>query len=75
MRRRGRKRRAEADFTRALKYDPLLAEAWLNRGLARHAADDLMGAVADYDQAIRFKPQLAVAWLNRGIARLDLGKR
>ncbi|MCZ7555515.1 MAG: tetratricopeptide repeat protein [Bacteroidia bacterium] len=48
------------------RYNPYLALAHTNRGVARRAAGDRDGALEDYNTAITINPAHANAWLNRG---------
>ena len=48
-----------------------LAEAHLNRGLAR---PDNKSAIEDYNEAIRLAPGLAAAYVDRGVAYHDMGQ-
>lgn len=41
---------------------PETAEAYNNRGDAKHKSGDLDGALADFNKAIEIKPDLAVAY-------------
>jgi tetratricopeptide (TPR) repeat protein len=53
----------------AIEIDPQLAEAYSNRGIARHAQEDHTGAIEDFTKAIEIDPQSAKAYSYRGIAR------
>jgi tetratricopeptide (TPR) repeat protein len=65
---------AIADYDEAMRINPQLAEAFLNRGLAkRQGLGDFESAITDYDEAIRINPQLVEAFLNRGLVKDDLG--
>ena len=55
---RGDRRRALADFDRALAVGPVYPEAYNNRGVARHGLGDLAGALADFDRALELAPRL-----------------
>jgi tetratricopeptide (TPR) repeat protein len=57
---------AEADYSKALTFDSLNANLWLNRGIAREKNSDFQGAFWDYTQAIELKEKFAFAWFNRG---------
>jgi tetratricopeptide (TPR) repeat protein len=48
--------RAIADFSEAIKLDPILARAYHNRGIAYRAKGDLSRAVADQEVAIKLDP-------------------
>ena len=60
-------------YTEAIYRDPDLAEAYYNRGVARHAKGDLDAALLDYNEAMRLKPDDAVAYFNRGAVRQEKG--
>ncbi|HEY9692183.1 MAG TPA: tetratricopeptide repeat-containing serine protease family protein [Oculatellaceae cyanobacterium] len=60
---------AIADYDRAIKLNPNLAEAYNNRGLARSKQEDYNGAIADYNRAISLNPNLVEAYNNRGLTR------
>src|SRR6266699_2116803 len=53
--------------------DPLPANAYISRGLARKKQGDLEGALADWERAIEIHPGLAAAYINRGYVRLAKG--
>ena len=59
-------------YDRAIRLKPDLAEAYSNRGIAKHELGRHADAIADYDEAIRLKPDLATAYLNRGVAKEKL---
>jgi tetratricopeptide (TPR) repeat protein len=59
--------------TEAIRLKPDYADAFYNRGLARHKKGDVDGALADYDEAIRIQPDDADSFGNRGNARADKG--
>jgi len=59
-------------YSQAIRLKPDYADAFCNRGIARHKGD-LEGALQDYNEAIRFKPVLAEAFCGRGSARADKG--
>jgi tetratricopeptide (TPR) repeat protein len=52
-----------------LALDPANWIAYTNRGVARHAAGDLDGALADYGTALRYNPGYPEALNDRGIVR------
>ena len=49
------------------------AEAYLNKGFAKHVSVDYYGAIKDYNKAIELKPDFANAYVYRGLAKGDLG--
>ncbi len=63
---------AISHYTEAIKLNPKLARAYLNRGTAYSEKDEFKHAIADYSEAIKRNPQLAVAYFNRIICRLYL---
>ncbi|MCI0462921.1 MAG: zinc metallopeptidase [Gemmataceae bacterium] len=65
---------AIAAFTRALRLDPNLAEAYTNRGATYSRTGQLDEALADLDTAIRLAPGSADAYTCRGHVRLARGE-
>jgi tetratricopeptide (TPR) repeat protein len=53
--------------------NPKLAEAYLNRGVAKSTKGDQDGAIDDESKAIELNPKLAEAYLNRGAAKQTKG--
>jgi tetratricopeptide (TPR) repeat protein len=60
--------KAIADFSAAIRLDPKLALAYLNRGSVWREKDDLDRAIADFDEAVRLEPTLGHARFARGEA-------
>jgi tetratricopeptide (TPR) repeat protein len=60
-------------YGEAIRLKPDYAEAFNNRGAARHAKGDLDGAMLDLDEAIRLMPDHAKAFNNRGVVRRTKG--
>lgn len=59
---------AVADFDAALKIDPDLGEAYLNRGNSRFFQKRMQAAKSDYDKAIELESRdLHAAYFNRGL--------
>jgi tetratricopeptide (TPR) repeat protein len=56
-------------WNHALGVDPDLYLAYNNRGTARSAKGDWVGAVEDYNKSISLNPQWPKPWYNRGVAR------
>ena len=61
-------RAAVEAFTAAIKRDPRRVEAYIGRGLARHALGQYQAAIEDYATALRLKPDSEEAFLYRGRA-------
>jgi regulator of sirC expression with transglutaminase-like and TPR domain len=62
---------ARKDADRAVQLNPKNADAWLERGVIRHAKGDKAGAEADWRQATQAAPdspaaKAAAANLNQG---------
>ena len=55
-------------FTAALKIDPKLLEAYINRGIAEMSLSLWGDAVGDFDQAIELDPNSPEAFYNRALA-------
>ena len=62
-------------YDEAIRLDPLFAEAFCNRGVAKSNLDDKKKAIKDYDKAIELNPQYAKAYNNRGSAKATLNKQ
>ena len=62
-------------YDKAIKLNPLFAEAFYNRGLAKSDLSDEEEAIKDYDKAIELNPQYAKAYNNRGVAKSNLGDK
>ena len=59
--------RALADFNQAIRLDPKLTEAYLNRGVLRRDRMEWDQALADLDAAIRLDAREPNAHYHRGI--------
>jgi hypothetical protein len=59
---------AMADFDRAIKHDPSLTVAWINRGSLWRHAGNYERALADFDKAVQSDPRSALARLSRALA-------
>jgi tetratricopeptide (TPR) repeat protein len=57
---------AIADFTEAIRLDPMSATAYTNRGKAYYGKRDYDRAIADHSEAIRLDPKNANAYSSRG---------
>ena len=58
-----------ADYSEAIRLNPVYAAAFNNRGNAFRAKGDQNGAIADYNEVLRLDSQDAAAYNNRGNAR------
>ena len=56
-----------------VRFDPMNAAAWNNRGIARVRLGQTIGALGDYTQAIHLSPRDPELYLNRGDAYVALG--
>lgn len=61
------------DFSAAIKSQPRLAIAYLNRGLTYRRLGDKRRALADLNKAVRLAPRMAQAYYNRARTRRDAG--
>ena len=60
------------EYNEAIKLDPQLAVAYINRGNAYDNLGQSERAIQDYDEAIRLDPQDTFAYINRGVAYYNL---
>ena len=58
----------------AIELNPIFAEAYTNRGIAKDDLEQYPEAIADYDKAIELNPNYAIAYNNRGVAKDKLGQ-
>ena len=61
-------------YDTAIRLDPNLAAAYINRGWARIQRDDQVEAISDFDTAIRLNPKSAEAYCGRALAKARLYK-
>ena len=66
--------RAIEEFTKALQYDPLSFEAFLNRGNSYKELGQFQKAIEDYDQALLLNPKDYYALTNRGEVKRKINK-
>jgi tetratricopeptide (TPR) repeat protein len=59
--------------SQAIRLNPVFAEAFNNRGVARREKRDLAAALQDFNEAIRLKPDYTEAFNNRGLVHHDRG--
>lgn len=65
---------AIADYTAALKLDPKLTSAIVNRGWAYLAREDYETASADFGAAIKIDPEVRAAYEGRGTCQREMGQ-
>ncbi len=58
---------------RAIRLNPTLGGAYVNRGAAKHALHQYDDAISDYNEAIRLDPSYANSYSNRGVSLAALG--
>ncbi len=58
-----------ADYTEAIRLNPLHVDAYNNRGVEYQALGEVDKAFADYSEAIRLDPHYAISYSNRGALR------
>ena len=73
LQQRGNYEKARELYDQALKINPQYAAAYNNRGNAKNALGDQVGAIADYDEALKIDSQNARAFYNRGNTKNALG--
>ena len=66
----GRYEEAIKEYNQAIELNPNFAEAYNNRGNAKHELRRYEEAIKDYDQAIELNPNFAEAHNNRGLCKL-----
>jgi tetratricopeptide (TPR) repeat protein len=69
----GRYDQAIADYSAALRIDPQLTSAMLNRGWAFYLKEDYQTAMADFDAALKLDPEMRSAYQGRGSCHRELG--
>jgi tetratricopeptide (TPR) repeat protein len=70
----GRYDQAISDYTAALKLDPKLTSAMVNRGWAYLAREDYQTASADFGAAIKLDPEMRAAYEGRGTCQREMGQ-
>lgn len=63
----GRRKDAEARYTRAVKLDKTFAAAWNNLGVVRFALGRKSEAKLAYRKAVAIQPNYALAWYNLAV--------
>jgi tetratricopeptide (TPR) repeat protein/S1-C subfamily serine protease len=70
----GRYDQAIADYTAALKLDPQLTSAMVNRGWAYLNKEDYETASADFGAALKIDPEMRAAYEGRGTCQREMGQ-
>lgn len=63
------------DYTHAIRYEPMNASLYNNRGAAYHLSGDHIAALNDYRRAVELAPELSVAWFNAGMIEVLHGDK
>lgn len=66
---------ALADYDSALRLNPRLTYAWLNKGNMYYTSGDLTSALDCFNNAISIDPAFGSAYYNRGITYLRMGNK
>jgi len=64
--------KAVDDYGRALKRDPKMVEALVNRGYVENDLQDAEAAIVDFDQALKLQPNNGSARLGAAFSNLEL---
>lgn len=62
------------DYNMAIEIDPLMYDAWNNKGYLLLAMGKNDEAIKCFDKAIEINPQYVGAWNNKGLALKLLGR-
>jgi tetratricopeptide (TPR) repeat protein len=62
-----------ADYTEAIRLNPIFAYAYYNRGVARIRKEEIDDAIEDFNQAININPIFVEAYNNRGVLHAKKG--
>ena len=71
-RKKGNPKGAISAYNKAIKFNPDLAEVYLNRGMVKSSLRKYKDAIADYDVVIQLRPDSAFAYCNRAAANISL---
>ena len=64
---------AISDFTKALKINPSLSEAYISRAYSKRIIGKLLSAITDYNKALKINPNDPESYNSRGEVFLLLG--
>ena len=65
---------AVADYSKTIRLDPSIVQAWANRGSTWGRKSEYEKAKDDFDKAIDLEPNYASAWSNRSITWQNIGE-
>jgi tetratricopeptide (TPR) repeat protein len=65
---------AADEFSEAIRQDPNLAAAYVNRGVTRMRLGEINAAIEDYNRAIQLKPSDPAVYFSRGNALVAAGQ-
>jgi tetratricopeptide (TPR) repeat protein len=66
---------AEALYTKAIKLNPAMFQAYFNRGLLRGSMGNQSGAVADFGATVRMSPTFRGGFVQKGLTHEQMGNR
>lgn len=70
----GEQKNAIEQFSKAIKLDRMLLDAYLNRAIAYYEIGDAENAIADLDYVLQYKPNIPAAYYWRGRAYMHIGE-
>lgn len=65
--------KAEVFYTKAIRIDPSMFQAYFSRGLLRMKAGYIKEALKDFEETVRISPSLRGAYVQKGLAHQRLG--
>ncbi|MBI5251391.1 MAG: tetratricopeptide repeat protein [Desulfomonile tiedjei] len=65
--------RAEVFYSKAIRMDPMMFQAYFSRGLLRLKAGYIHEALKDFEATVRISPSLRGAYIQKGLANQQLG--
>jgi tetratricopeptide (TPR) repeat protein len=65
--------KAERYYTKAIRLDPEMFQAYFSRGLARMKTGLVMDALKDFEETVKISPSLRGAYIQKGLANQQLG--
>jgi len=71
----GHVQEAEALYTKAIKLNPAMFQAYFNRGLLRRVMGNQSGAVEDFESTVRISPTFRGGFVQKGLTHDLMGNR